>query len=67
MRESGEEDSEMVSGCQRAAEGMPDGPLDPSYPGNLSEMQECRWRGRREVDTGWDVVELGGTDKSGNP
>lgn len=41
MGESGEGDNEIVSGCQRAAEGMPDGALDPSYLGNLSEMQEC--------------------------
>lgn len=44
MGESGEGDSGMVGGCQRVAEGMPDGALDPSYLGNLSEMQE--WVGR---------------------
>lgn len=45
MGESGKGDGEMVGGCQRAAEGMPDGALDPSYLGNLSEMQECVGRG----------------------
>lgn len=45
MGESEEGDNEMVSGCQRAAEAMQHGALDPSYLGNFSEMQECVGRG----------------------
>lgn len=45
MGESGEGDGEMVGSSQRAAEGMPDGALDSSFLGNLSEMQECVGRG----------------------
>lgn len=53
---------------------MRDDVLDPSYLGNLSEMQ-CADGGARvgqgwdrgEVGTGWDTVKLGEADKSGNP
>lgn len=40
---------------------MPDGVLDPSYLGNLSEMQCVDGR------AGVKFVKLGGADKSGNP
>lgn len=45
MGESGEGDSEMVCRYQRAAEVKPDGALDLSYLGNLSEMQKGVGRG----------------------